>query len=296
MRSLWIIVVAVVLSACGNSAPIAAPQQIPAVTVTAEPTATAEPTPEPTLEATGISLPMVSVSPSEPEPISSYRVIESYPHDHQAFTQGLVFEDGIFYEGTGLNGQSSLRKVNPITGEVLQRIDLDQQYFGEGITIFNEKIYQITWQSQVGFIYNKDFELLGEFQYPGEGWGLTHDGERLIMSDGTPIIRFLDPETLDEIGNILVNDSNGPVLRLNELEYVNGEIWANIWLTDRIARIDPASGKVLSWIDLSGLLSEEDRAGLNTDVLNGIAYDSASDRLYVTGKLWPKLYEIEIVP
>ncbi len=195
----------------------------------------------------------------------------------------------------GSTGRSSLRKVVLETGEVVQIHEIDDEYFGEGITIFGDKIYQITWQSQIGFIYEKaSFTQVGEFHYPTEGWGLTHDGTRLIMSDGSATIHFLDPQTLQETGTIAVADNNGPVLRLNELEYVDGEIYANIWQTDRIARISPETGQVLGWIDLAGLLSAEDRQQ-TVDVLNGIAYDPAGKRLFVTGKLWPKLFEIRIV-
>ena len=229
--------------------------------------------------------------------VDTFQVVATYPHDPDAFTQGLVYQDGIFYEGTGLRGRSSLRKVDPASGAVTQEIDLADQYFGEGITIFGDKLYQLTWQEDTGFIYDKDsFELLDTWTYPGEGWGLTTDGERLIMSDGTNVLRFLDPETLDETGAVSVTDPQGnPVVRLNELEYVNGEVLANIWQTDWIARIDPATGSVLGWIDLSGLLPAEDRTQ-PVDVLNGIAYDPATDRLFVTGKLWPKLFEIDLVP
>jgi glutamine cyclotransferase len=168
--------------------------------------------------------------------------------------------------------------------------------FGEGITIYGDKVFQLTWKAHVGFVYDKDsFELLQDFSYPTEGWGLTHDGERLIMSDGTPTLHFLDPDTLEETGQIQVYDNKGPVTRLNELEYVRGEIYANVWQTDRIARIDPRTGQVTGWIDLAGLLSQEDRSQ-RVDVLNGIAYDAQLDRLFVTGKLWPKLFEIELMP
>jgi glutamine cyclotransferase len=236
------------------------------------------------------------LSTAEPVPVYTYRVIHAYPHDRNAFTQGLVVEDGILYEGTGLWGQSTLRRVDLETGAVLQSYALPAEYFGEGITTLGNKIYQLTWQSHVGFIYDKQtFELLSQFSYPSQGWGLTHDGERLIMSDGTPLLHFLDPATLEEIGQVVVRDRGGPVFDLNELEYIHGEVWANVWQTDRIARIDPESGQVLGWIDLSGLLSPEDLAQ-PVDVLNGIAYDAERDHLFVTGKLWPKLFEIELVP
>jgi len=189
-----------------------------------------------------------------------------------------------------------LRRVELETGKVLQIRQLPDPFFGEGITIFGERIVQLTWQSGVGFVYDKDsFEPLAEFQYPTEGWGITHDGKRLIMSDGSSTLRFLDPETLGEIGRIEVCDEDGPVTRLNELEVVRGEIYANVWQTNRIARIAPHTGDVVGWIDLAGILSAEDRSE-PVDVLNGIAYDAENDRLFVTGKLWPRLFEIELVP
>ena len=229
--------------------------------------------------------------------VPSYKVkiLHVYPHDRAAFTQGLVFEGGYLYEGTGLNGKSSLRKVALETGEILQRRDLPAEFFGEGITIYRNKIIQLTWQSQIGFVYDRDsFELIREFCYSTEGWGICHDGKRLIMSDGTATLHFLDPESFAEIGRIEVHDYRGPVFNLNELEYVKGEVYANVWRTNRIARISPRTGKVTGWIELHGLLRREDRQG-PVDVLNGIAYDAGQDRLFVTGKLWPKLFEIELI-
>jgi len=226
----------------------------------------------------------------------TYQVVNAYPHDRGAFTQGLVFESGVLYESTGQRGRSTLRRVDLVSGDVLQIRKLPDQLWGEGITIFSEKIIQLTWQSGVGFVYDKNsFELLKEFHYPTEGWGITHDGKRLIMSDGTSTLRFLDPETFEEIGRIEVRDEDGPVTRLNELEYVRGEIYANVWQTDRIARIAPDTGEVMGWIELARILSPEDRTE-PVDVLNGIAYDAENDRLFVTGKLWPKLFEIELIP
>jgi glutamine cyclotransferase len=229
-------------------------------------------------------------------PIYSYSIVNAYPHDPDAFTQGLIFDDGVLYEGTGLYGQSSLRRVELDTGEVLQIRELSDQFFGEGMTIYGDRILQLTWQSHVGFVYDKDsFELLREFSYSTEGWGITHDGTRLIMSDGTSTLHFLDPQTFEEIGQLNVTDSSGPVTMLNELEYVQREIYANIWQTDRIARIAPETGRVVGWIELSGLLTAED-VSEPVDVLNGIAYDADNGRLFVTGKLWPKLFEIELIP
>ena len=229
-------------------------------------------------------------------PVYTYKVIHTYPHDHDAFTQGLVFDNGVIYESTGLYGRSSLRKVELDTGKILQIRDLPEQYFGEGITIFGDRIIQLTWQSEVGFIYDKqDFSQLGEFNYDTEGWGVTSDGQRLIVSDGTSTLHLLDPDSLEETKWIEVYDLDGPVSRLNELEYVKGEIYANIWQTNRIARINPTTGRVNGWIDLEGLLSPQDLVN-PVDVLNGVAYDSKHGRLFVTGKLWPKLFEIELIP
>jgi glutamine cyclotransferase len=228
-------------------------------------------------------------------PVYTYNVINTYPHDRNAFTQGLVFEDGVLYEGTGLLGHSTLRRVELKTGDILKIRELSAQFFGEGITIYENKIIQLTWQSNIGFVYDKDsFELLREFSYSTEGWGITHDGERLIMSDGTSILHFLDPQTFEEIGQLEVFDNDEPVTRLNELEYVQGEIYANVWQTDRIARIAPETGRVIGWVELGGLLATEDLSE-PIDVLNGIAYDAETDRLFVTGKLWPKLFEIELI-
>jgi len=227
-------------------------------------------------------------------PRYQYRVIRSYPHDKQAFTQGLVYADGFFYEGTGLHGLSSLRKVEVASGRVLKEIRLEPSYFGEGITIFGDRIVQITWQSHVGFVYDKkSFLLLKRFTYPHEGWGITHDGKRLIMSDGTSVLHVLDPNDFRETATIRVSDGQGLVDGLNELEYVQGVIYANVWPTDRIVVINPATGRVTAWIDLKGLLAKEDSSGV--DVLNGIAYDAQDDRLFVTGKLWPKVFELKII-
>jgi glutamine cyclotransferase len=228
-------------------------------------------------------------------PVYTYNITNTYPHDRDAFTQGLVFEDDVLYEGTGQYGHSTLRRVELETGVVLQIRELSDQFFGEGITIYEDKIIQLTWKSNIGFVYDKDsFELLQEFNYSTEGWGITHDGERLIMSDGTAILHFLDPQTFEEIGQLEVLDNDGPITRLNELEYIQGEIYANVWQTDRVARIAPQTGRVIGWIDLKGLLTAEDRSE-PVDVLNGIAYDAEADRLFVTGKLWPKLFEIELI-
>lgn len=226
-------------------------------------------------------------------PIYQVDVVNEYPHDSNAFTQGLAFVDGKLYEGTGQRGQSALRLLDLETGELLQRKILERRYFGEGITILDDKVYQLTWTSNVGFVYDKEsFTQLSSFYVPGEGWGLSHDGEYLIVSDGTSYLRFLDRETLSEVKRIQVTDDLGPVNNINELEYINGEIWGNIWYQDYIVRIDPDTGAVNSRVDLSGLYT----ARRNRDaVLNGIAWDAENERLFVTGKLWPSLYEIEVL-
>ncbi len=228
-------------------------------------------------------------------PEYGYRVVHVYPHDPHAFTQGLLYLNGYLYEGTGLNDHSSIRKVKLETGQVLEKRDVPGEYFGEGIINWKDRLLELTWKAQKGFIYDLGtFRPEGEFTYPGEGWGLTQDGRRIIMSDGSPELRFWDPETLKELGRVTVTADGQPVPDLNELEYVNGEVYANVWQTNRIAQIDPSTGKVVGWIDLTGLLSPADQTE-ETDVLNGIAYDAKGGRLFVTGKKWPKLFEIKLV-
>lgn len=252
-------------------------------------------TPTPTHAPTATATPAPSPTPAPP-PTYTFEIVNTYPHDPTAFTQGLVFHEGGLYEGTGRWGESELREVVLETGAVLRSHALEPEYFGEGIALLNDRIYQLTWQEQTGFVYDRaTFAPLQTFTYPHEGWGITHDGQRLIVSDGTADIRFWDPATLQETGRITVRDHEGPVNRLNELEYVDGEIWANIWLTDRIARISPETGDVLGYIDLAGLLDASTLTQA-ADVLNGIAHDPESGRLFVTGKLWPTLFEIRIVP
>lgn len=228
------------------------------------------------------------------QPPARYRakVVKSFAHDRGAFTQGLEYRDGVLVEGTGLKGQSNLRRVDLATGRVLQRVDLPGQYFGEGITVLGQRILQLTWQSEVGFLYDrKTLKQVGQFRYPGEGWGLTNDGKNVYMSDGTEQIRVWDGATLKELRRITVKANGRAVDQLNELEWVEGEIWANVWQTDYILRISPADGRVLGVIDCTGLLD----VGGQADVLNGIAYDAAGKRVFVTGKLWPRLYQIEVV-
>ncbi|HQG49465.1 MAG TPA: glutaminyl-peptide cyclotransferase [Sedimentisphaerales bacterium] len=222
-----------------------------------------------------------------------YRVVQSYPHDRQAFTQGLVYEAGVLYEGTGLYGRSTLVKRDLKTGQALKTTHLARNHFGEGITIFGEKIIQLTWRNKVGFVYRKDtFTLLKEFTYPTEGWGLTHDGQRLIYSDGTATLRFLDPNTFAQTGRIEVRNEGRPVRGLNELEYIEGQVFANVWPTDEIVAIDPKTGQVVGCLDLSTLYPRPDNS---EEVLNGIAWIPESKRLLVTGKLWPRVYEIELI-
>jgi len=229
-------------------------------------------------------------------PEYTFKIVRTFPHDSNAFTQGLAYRDGFLYEGTGLQGRSSLRKVRLETGEVVQRIDLAPEFFGEGITLLKDAVLQLTWRSQIGFVYRlSDFQLLRRFAYSGEGWGLASNGREIFMSDGTSEIRVLDPGTLTEKRRFTVRDGTHPVKELNELEVVEGEIFANVWQTDRIARISPQNGEVIAWIDLTDLLSPVYRLESGA-VLNGIAYDSEQKRLFVTGKLWPNIFEIALVP
>ena len=235
---------------------------------------------------------------SQPDsaPVYTTRALKTYPHDPQAFTQGLVYEDGFLYESTGLHGRSSLRKVALTSGAVLQSKSIAEEYFAEGITILEDRIIQLTWQSGTAFVYDKKtFKLLDKFQYDGEGWGITHDGTRLIMSDGTDKLRFIDPHTFAEYHSIYVLDGDTSVTNLNELEYIDGSIYANVWETTKIAIISPDTGLVTSWIDLAGLYDPKGWAA-DAKVPNGIARDKKNNRLFVTGKLWPNIYQIKLIP
>jgi glutaminyl-peptide cyclotransferase len=226
----------------------------------------------------------------------SYKVINTYPHDTEAFTQGLFYDNGILYEGTGQETGSSLREVELETGRILRQHNLDPSLFGEGITLYKDRIYQVTWRNKVGFIYNKsDFRLINKIFIQTEGWGLTTINDRIVMSDGSNVLYFHEPEMFDAVSRIEVYDNEKKVDQLNELEYIDGEIWANIWQTDLIARIDPNSGKVNSYVDMTPLYPESKRREINADVLNGIAWDAQGERIFVTGKRWPKLYEIKIM-
>ena len=229
--------------------------------------------------------------PGSKAPVSGFTVVNTYPHDPTAFTQGLEYRDGFLYEGLGQQGKSGIRRVALETGKVLQEFKIPPGYFGEGITVTAGKLFELSWKDKTGFVYDaKTFRLIRNFSYFGEGWGLTHDGTNLIMSDGTEFLRILDPATFSERRRVRVTAVGQPLKNLNELEYVKGEIFANIWMTDYIARIDPATGRVNSYIDLRGLMPPN----ASRDVLNGIAYDAAGDRLFVTGKLWPRLFEIKL--
>ena len=226
----------------------------------------------------------------------SYRIVHVYPHDEHAFTQGLVYIDGHLYESTGIRGQSTLREEDLDTGRILRMQLMPDNYFAEGLTDWKSTLVQLTWQAHTGFVYDRaTFKMLRTFHYDGEGWGLTHDTKSLILSDGTATLRFLDPNTFKVVRRIAVKDHGKPVDKLNELEYIHGEIYANVWYSDRIARISPATGRVLGWIDLKGILPK-DQLSSDQAVLNGIAYDAARDRLFVTGKLWPKIFEIVVLP
>ena len=227
-------------------------------------------------------------------PVQPYEVVRAYPHDRTAFTEGLFFHDGALYESTGLY-PSFIRKVDLETGAVQRQRDLPTIYFGEGMTTLNGKLYSLTWRNHIGFIWKlDDFSPLGGFSYPGEGWALTTDGRRLIMSDGTDQLRFLDPETLAETGRVSVTADGRPLEQINELEWIDGEVFANIWQDSRIARIDPETGVVKAFIDLTALVPKGANLDPNDDVLNGIAWDAAGKRLFVTGKRWPQLFEIKL--
>ena len=240
------------------------------------------------------SLCVLAVAPAHAA--DTYQVVHTYPHDAQAYTQGLIYLDGHLYESTGLMGRSSLREEDLDTGRILQFKDVSSQYFAEGLTNWGNTLVQLTWQDHLALVYDRaSFRFLRTLPYTGEGWGLTQDGKSLILSDGTANLRFLDPETFRLVRQVSVTDHGKPVTQINELEYIHGQVYANIWHTDRIARISPATGKVLGWIDLSGILPASQRTDPEA-VLNGIAYDAQHDRLFVTGKLWPKLFEIKVIP
>lgn len=254
----------------------------------------------PTLPTSILALVLLLASAATPAassiPVYGYKIVHSYPHDTGAYTEGLFYKDGYLYESTGEAGQSTVRKVDLATGETVQRYNLPSRYFGEGIVDWKDRLVQLTWQSQIGFVYDRaSFTLQHTFSYAGEGWALTRDDRHLYMSDGTPVLRVLDPQSLATTRRITVTADGVPVTHLNELEWIKGELYANVWLTDRIARIDPNTGHVVGWIDLAGLFDIGQLPDPGNDVLNGIAYDAAHDRLFVTGKRWPSLFEITLV-
>jgi glutaminyl-peptide cyclotransferase len=276
------------LLACGEADSGATRRERPMPSKTVQ---TNRPTPAPNTSA---QPPDAATQSAEEIPVYTYEVVNSWPHDPKAFTQGLVFYDGNLYESTGHHGFSSLRKVELKTGKVKKKYDVPEEYFAEGIAIFQGKIFQLTWQSHKCFIYDlKSFDLKGEFHHDGEGWGLTHDSQYLIMSDGSNQLQFLDTNTFLPVRTIGVFENNHPLMDLNELEYIKGEIYANIWHSNRIVRIDPATGRILAWIDLTGLRPSDVDDNID-NVLNGIAYDEKEDRLFVTGKRWTKLFEIRL--
>lgn len=246
---------------------------------------------------TSVALAVVTTRPAHASvPEYDAVVVKSYPHDPQAFTEGLLYQDGFLYESTGLKGRSSIRKVELETGKVVRQRDLDPRYFGEGIVIWKDHLIALTYTTQIGFVFDTtSFRPLSDFHYAGEGWGMTRDATRLFMSDGTADIRILEPASLRETGRIHVTCEGRPVHSINELEWVNGEIFANVWRSNIVVRIDPATGAILGWIDLNDIVASVS-AGHSVDVLNGIAYDAAADRLFVTGKLWPTLYQIRLAP
>jgi glutaminyl-peptide cyclotransferase len=236
-------------------------------------------------------------------PLYTYEIVNTFKHDQKAFTEGLFFHNGFLYESTGEEGESNLRKVELETGKVVQQHDISRDMFGEGTTLLNGKIYQLTWKDGICFVYDAEtFKLLKELRYLGDGWGLTNDGKNLYMTDSTHVIRVLDPETMQTIRTIVVFDEKGkPLYKVNELEFIKGELWSNVWHSEEIgkpnhiARIDPNSGKLLGWINLDGI-SPDDVARDSENTLNGIAYDADADRIFVTGKRWKKLFEIKVKP
>jgi glutaminyl-peptide cyclotransferase len=237
-----------------------------------------------------------TVAQRKPAPVQGYKIVATFPHDTTSFTQGLVFADGELYESTGLQGESTLRRVDITTGRTLQRLDVPREYFAEGLALVGDELLQLTWQHQLGFVYDrKTFKQKRTFRYNSEGWGIAYDGtSRLVMSDGSDTLSFLDPKTLAVIRTMRVQDAGRPVGNLNELEWIEGEIWANVWMTDRIARISPNTGEVNAWIDLTSLWPVAMRPSPSEQVLNGIAYDKATRRIFVTGKKWPRLYQITV--
>jgi len=245
--------------------------------------------------ASALTAALSSISCAASAPVASYQIVARFPHSTESYTEGFFYLDGLFYEGTGLNGHSALMAIQPETGKVLQKADLPEKYFGEGIVDWGPNVYEWTWQSHVCFVYDRfSLRLLKQFAYTGEGWGMTHTAREIVTSDGTATLRFRDPATFKETRHLIVTDDGKPIKQLNELEYIKGEIYANVWHSDRIARISPRDGHVIGWIDLTGLLRSDQKIN-DESVLNGIAYDEKHDRLFVTGKQWPTVFEIRIV-
>ena len=293
MRNALAVFGLLLLVGCGAAQPSStgSPNSVgPSSTTTTTISATHTPTSTPTT----LALPTVLAAPIT----YTYQIINEYPHDPTAFTEGLVYTNGQLFESTGLNGQSSLREVELETGRVLRTRALDASVFGEGLALADGQLIQLTWQNQIGYVYDPaTFAVSRTFTYTHEGWGLAFDGQQLILSDGTPTLRFLSPSTLTTTHQVTVTDHGQPINQINELEYIRGEVWANIWQTNLIARIDPHTGNVVGWIDLTGLLAKSAATpNQPIDVLNGIAYDAATDRLFVTGKFWPRLFEIRLIP
>jgi len=243
-----------------------------------------------------ITLLLVTLPLTAAAPVDGYKVVAQFPHSTKNYTEGFFYKDGLFYEGTGMRGRSSVLVIQPETGNVQQHLDIDPKLFGEGIVDFGPYLYEWTWQSHICFVYDRfSLRLIRQSTYTGDGWGMTRDDHEIITSDGTATLRFRNPETFQETRHIVVHDGARPINLLNELEFIQGEIYANVWHTDRIARIDPATGRVLRWIDLTGLLPEGQKID-DESVLNGIAYDPEHDRLFVTGKQWPTIFQIQVVP
>lgn len=244
-----------------------------------------------------IALTKVLTAPPAPVPVQGVRIVRTFPHDERAYCQGLLFHDGALYESTGKRGNSTVRRVALDTGRVERSRSLDARLFGEGLTLVGDRLVQLTWRAGKGFVYDREtLERQREFDYPGEGWGLAYDGEHLIMSDGTPTLRFLDPETFEERKRLVVRAGGKPLPQLNELEFIEGELWANVYRTDAIARIDPSDGTVLAWLQLAPIVERIRAKSRRAEVLNGIAYDPATKRIFITGKYWPEVYEISTLP
>jgi len=292
-RIAWLALIVVLL---GSGAPGAASLAAAACPPDARSTvavrlADARDAPDAATGSNGVACQRPGATTAPPAIVTPYEVVATYPHDPRAFLQGLVWHDGGFYESTGLFGESTLRRVAFPSGDVVQQVALSGEYFGEGLALVGDRLIQLTWQSKRAFVYDRaTFAPLGEFSYESEGWGLTYDGASLILSDGSDVLTYYEPDTYRPIRTLAVTLDGRPLRALNELEWIRGEIWANVWLTDLIVRIDPATGQVIGLLDLAGLLPSPSRT--SDDVLNGIAYDPDGGRIFVSGKRWPLLFEI----